>query len=112
MNHTRNHRNGKRLLTLACVLCLMFVLAGCGSKSTIHISVENMENYTLTSIPAGVVNGATTVDGVTVTVNKNGDYTFILTDKDGVEHPFTLHYENKSAEIKCDEEIGFNLSIE
>ncbi len=105
-------KNAKRVLTLACVLGLMFVLAGCGNKSTIHIAVEGMENYTLTQIPAGLSSGATTEDGVTVTVDKNGDYEFVLTDKDGNEHPFTLHYENKSAEVVCDEEIGFNLSIE
>lgn len=105
-------KNTKRVLTLALVLCLMFVLAGCGNKSTIHIAVGDMENYTLTQIPSGLSSGATTEDGITVTVEKNGDYEFVLTDKDGNEHPFTLHYENKSAEVVCDEEIGFNLSIE
>ena len=108
----RTWKNGKRVLIMACVLGLMFVLTGCGNKSTIHIEIDGMENYTLTQIPAGLSSGATTEDGVTVTVDKNGDYEFVLTDKDGNEHPFTLHYENKSAEVVCDEEIGFNLSIE
>ncbi len=112
MNCVSKNKNHRRVLTLACVLCLMFVLAGCGNRSTIHIEVQDMSNYQLTQIPEGLVNGATTEDGITVTVNKNGDYEFVLTDNDGVEHPFTLHYENKSAEVLCDEEIGFNLSIE
>lgn len=101
----------KWILPITLVTALIFCLTGCGNKSEIFISFDGIEDYELVEIPSDVVNLSHTDEGITVTVKKNGNYDFVLTDADGKEYSFTLKYQNKKAEIVTDSDVDISADI-
>lgn len=101
----------KGIWTIALLIILAFAVTGCGNKSEICISVEGIEDYEVSKIPEGLVNYSTTDDKIIVTVKKNGNYDFVLTDKEGNEYSFTLKYQDKTVEAQTEDDIAVNLSM-
>ncbi len=101
----------KKILSIGLIAAMIFCLTGCGNKSEIFISVDDIENYEMVKIPSNVVNFSHTEDGMTVTVNKNGTYDFVIKDDEGKEYSFTLKYQNKKAEVSTDADINVITSI-
>lgn len=101
----------KWITTIALTAAVLFSLTGCGNKSEISISVEGIGDYEMVEIPTGVVNFSHTQDGITLTVEENGEYEFAIKDSDGNEYSFTLDYQDKTAEVTTDSDIDVKVSI-
>lgn len=105
------HHFKKWILCLTCMIILIFGITACDRKSEIFISVENMENYTITEYPTGTVNTSHTDDGISVTVKKDGDYVFVLEDADGNNYNITLTYKDKTATVEADEHLTVKTNV-
>ncbi len=103
---------GKKILIAGLlVLAAGAMLVGCGKKKTVTFSVNGIGSYELESIPDGTVSGSVSGDAVTVTLNKEGDYDFVLKGEDGNEHTVTIKYHDNTVEGTSDEEIGVNVGV-
>ena len=102
----------KRFAAVMLIVVLTFALAGCGDKTVISMTIDGMEGYELCEIPTDAVNCASSPDGITVTIEEDGEYQFGLRDEEGNVHRFTLSYEDKKAEIRTDDDLSIGLSIE
>ena len=100
----------KKLAAALLLLTLVLGLTGCG-KSTIEIVPQDLGDYEVVEYSSDLASYSKDGQTITVTVDKNGDYDFVVKDEDGNEHSFTLVYKDKSAEIKSDEELSINLGI-
>ena len=102
----------RKKLTLTCLLCcLIFSLFGCGKKTTVVMSFDDITDFETTQYPANLDSFSETDDSITVSLKKDGDYDFRITDQDGNEHCFTLKYHNKSVDVESESSFGISLEI-
>jgi hypothetical protein len=103
---------GKKILIAGLlVLAAGAVLVGCGKKKTVTFSVDGIGSYDLESIPEGTVNSSTSGDAVTVTLNKEGDYDFVLKGEDGNEYTVTIKYHDNTIEGSSEDGIGVRVGV-
>lgn len=96
----------KKLIALALALMMLLSLAGCGKKTTLHMTVDGIGNYEVTQIPAGFDSYNVVDNTIDVTVKKDGVYTFVVTAEDGQEYSFTLNYSNGTAAVEADDGLS------
>ena len=101
----------KRIITGLFALILCFTFTGCSSSSTdstekkFVMEVNGIGDYEISSIPDGTVSGGVDSNGLTVNLNKEGNYKFVLKGEDGQEHTFTLKYHDGKAKVKNRDQI-------
>lgn len=95
----------KRILIILLVLVMMMNFVGCAKKTSVHISVEGIGNYTLMQIPKGFKNFAINDNDIDVTVKKEGVYTFYLKGEDGKEYSFNLSYYDGKVGVSSKDEL-------
>ena len=95
-----------RLLVIAAA---SLALTGCAKKVTINAIVDGIGDYDIVSMPTNTVNGTINEDVLTITVKKDGDYSFVLKGEDGNEHTVTIKYYN--GEVSADTEDGVTVNL-
>ena len=101
----------KIITTLLFVFTMSLTLVGCGEK-TIHVEISGIDNFDIVSVPEGTVKSWNNDEDLYFTVNKDGDYSYVLKDSEGIEHTVTIKYHNGKAEPEVEEGISINLGIE
>lgn len=101
----------KLSLMIAMMMAACFLLVGCSKEKTILIKLDGIGEYTLVDYPEGVTGGVTD-DGVTVTLEKEGEYALDFQNDDGKEYTVTLTYDKNGVSGVCDSEdiTGLQLS--
>ncbi len=99
-----------RLMLVVFVSCTFLV--GCAKERKITIELGGFGNYELVKVPDGLVDSKLEDDQIIVTVNKDGNYKFVIKDEDGKKHTLTFKYKNYSASAVCKDASSINLSIE
>ncbi len=101
----------KPVLFFAIMIAACFMLMGCSKEKTFLIKLGGIEDYTLVEYPDGITGGVTD-DGVTVTVEKYGDYSLVFEDEEGNKYTVHLNYNKDGFEGGCDSEdiTSFQIS--
>ncbi len=99
-----------RLMLVVFVSCTFLV--GCASERKVTIEVSGFGNYEIAKLPDGLVDGKVEDNKIIATVNKDGDYKFVLKDEDGKKHTLTLKYHDNSATAECKDASTINLGVE
>ncbi len=100
----------KPVVLFALMLAACYMLMGCSKEKTFLVTLNGIESYTLVDYPEGITGGVTD-DGVTVTIEKYGDYTLSFVDADGKEFKVTLNYSKDGISGACDNDDITGLSI-
>ena len=90
------------------MLVMVFSMAGCGSKSY-EITVGDIGNYEMTEIPSGITTSLKD-NVITVTVEDEGDYHFVVTGEDEKEYAFTFSYKDGNAAVEAESD-GISLKL-
>ncbi len=103
----------KTVMAAVLSVIIVFSLCACSSdKIAAHITLNDMDGIVLTEIPANSVNFSTSGNTISITIEKDGDYSFAVEDEDGHEHSFTLRYQNGEASLIHDDEISVSLTVD
>lgn len=105
------HKGKKILIAGLLVLAAGAMLVGCGKKKTVTFSVDGIGAYSLESIPDGTVSGSTSGDAVTVTLDKEGDYDFVLKGEDGNDYTVTIKYHDNTVEGSSEDGLGVSVGV-
>lgn len=99
----------KKIMIAGLMFIMAFSMVGCGTK-TYEVTVKGIGTYEMTEIPSGIT--ASLKDNViTITVEDEGEYHFVVTGKDEKEYAFTFTYKDGKAEAKADNDgMGIQLS--
>ena len=102
----------KALAMVTLVGCISMALFGCAHKRTVTMDINGFEVYSLVEVPdeKGLLTCATTDDGLVATVNKDGDYDFVLEDEEGNNHTITLKCHNNTYEAEAEDGVSVSLS--
>lgn len=97
-------KKSMRIILIAGLMLIMaFSMAGCGSKSY-EITVGDIGTYEMTEVPSGIT--ASLKDNViTVTVEDDGDYHFVVTGEDQKEYAFTFSYKDGNATVEAESDF-------
>ena len=101
----------KTMTILILAVMATMVLFGCGKKKTITAQVEGLGDYQVVELPADTVNSSFTDDSITFTVDKEGDYSFVLEDEKGEDHTVTVKYHDNSVEPEYDDDAITSVNL-
>ena len=97
-------------MILVMVLAMSFVLMGCSKEKTITLRLEGIGAYNLISYPQGITGGVTE-DGVTVTLEKKGEYELVFQDESGNKYTVTLTYDKNGVAGSCEDDGITGLEV-
>ncbi len=100
----------KLFFSLTLIFTMGLVFVGCSKQRTYTVKADGITSMELVKIPDGTVNGSTNKDSLTVTLNKDGKYKFVVKDQDGKKHKITLDYENGNVSATSNDELALNVS--
>ncbi len=95
----------KHIFKIFLVFVLLISLAGCGKKTSVHIRVDGIGNYTVSKVSRDFVNFSVNQNEIEVTVKKEGTYALFLEGEDGKEYSLELRYADGKVAVTSRDEI-------